>query len=97
MNEEIYDLLLILKKDILEEPIIVEYLRLEKIINNSPEISSLRKKIEFLKKCNVDEQEKEQYYNLLKEYNSNPLVIQYNNISSDVMDFLDEIKKGMNL
>lgn len=97
MNNEIKEKLNIVKKDLLDEPIVQEYLRLKELVLKSDELSNLKKQISFLQKCNPTNEEKEEYYRLLNEYNNNPLVIQFKSVSEDVCDLLEEVKKELEI
>lgn len=86
-----------LKHDILDEPLIKKYLIIKNLYNSSSKISTLKKRLSKLQKCSVSEEEKEEYYKLMKEYNEDSLVIEFKNISEEVCDFLEEIKKELEL
>lgn len=86
-----------LKHDILDEPLIKKYLIIKNLYNSSSKISTLKKRLSKLQKCSVSEEEKEEYYKLMKEYNEDSLVIEFKNISDEVCDFLEEIKKELEL
>jgi cell fate (sporulation/competence/biofilm development) regulator YmcA (YheA/YmcA/DUF963 family) len=86
-----------LKHDILDEPLIKKYLIIKNLYNSSSKISTLKKRLAKLQKCSVSEEEKEEYYKLMKEYNEDSLVIEFKNISDEVCDFLEEIKKELEL
>ncbi len=97
MNNDIKESLNKVKKDLLNEPIVKEYVRLKELILESDELSKLKKRISFLQKCHVSEEEKDEYYKLLNEYNNNPLIIQFKSVSDDVCDLLEEIKKELEI
>ena len=97
MNNDIKESLNKVKKDLLNEPIVKEYLRLKELILESDELSKLKKRISFLQKCHVSEEEKDEYYKLLNEYNNNPLIIQFKSVSDDVCNLLEEIKKELEI
>ena len=97
MNNEIKNALNKVKEDLFNEEIVQEYIRLKEVIEKSEELSNLQKRISFLQKCNPTNDEKEEYYKLLKQYNENPLIIQFKNISDEVYDLLEEIKKELEI
>ena len=97
MNNDIKESLNKVKKDLLNEPIVKEYVRLKELILESDELSKLKKRISFLQKCHVSEEEKDEYYKLLNEYNNNPLIIQFKSVSDDVCNLLEEIKKELEI
>ena len=97
MNNEIKNALSKVKEDLFNEKIVQEYIKLKEIIENSEELSNLHKKISYLQKCQPTEDEKEEYFKLLKQYNENPLIVQFKSISDEVYDLLEEIKKEIEL
>lgn len=97
MNNEIKESLNKVKKDLLNEPVVQEYLRLKELILESDELSKLKKRISFLQKCHPSEEEKDEYYKLLNEYNNNPLIIQFKSVSDDVCNLLEEVKKELEI
>ena len=97
MNKEIKESLNKIKEDLLNEPIVQEYIRLKELIEKSDELSSLRKHISYLQNCHPSDESREEYYKLLKQYNENPLVIQFKSVSDEVNDLLEEIKKELEI
>lgn len=95
MTKELDEAIQNTKKEILNEPVVQDYLRLKKLIESSSYLTNLEKEIKYLQKCNPTEEEKEKYFSLLKKYNEDPLVIQFKNISEDVYNFLEEVKKEL--
>jgi len=93
MSKEIDETIETIKDDLLNDPLIIRYLELEKLISSSESLNSLKKEIDHLKKCNINEEEKIKYKNLLEQYNSNPLVNEFKNVSDDVFNLLEEIKE----
>jgi len=93
MSKEIDETVETIKDDLLNDPLIIRYLELEKLISSSESLNSLKKEIDYLKKCNINEEEKIKYKNLLEQYNSNPLVNEFKNVSDDVFNLLEEIKE----
>lgn len=64
-----------------------EFLKLKSIIENDPSLISLRDKIS---KCG---QNKETKNILIKEYNSHPLVVNFNSSKEEVSSILREIQE----
>lgn len=93
MSKEIDETIETIKDDLLNDPLIIRYLELEKLVSSSEYLNSLKKEIDYLKKCNINEEEKIKYKNLLEQYNSNPLVNEFKNVSDDVFNLLEEIKE----
>jgi cell fate (sporulation/competence/biofilm development) regulator YmcA (YheA/YmcA/DUF963 family) len=93
MSKEIDEAIEKIKGDIDNDPLIMRYLKLEELISSSESLNSLKKEIDFLKKCNINEEEKVKYKDLLNKYNSDPLVIEFKNISDEVYNLLEEIKE----
>ena len=97
MNKEIKESLNKIKEDLLSEQIVQEYIRLKELIEKSDELSSLRKHISYLQNCHPSDENRKEYYKLLKQYNNNPLVIQFRSVSDEVYDLLEEIKKELEI
>ncbi len=97
MNKEIKESLNKIKEDLLSEQIVQEYIRLKELIEKSDELSGLRKHISYLQNCHPSDENREEYYKLLKQYNNNPLVIQFRSVSDEVYDLLEEIKKELEI
>ncbi len=97
MNNEIRNSLNKVKKDLFNEPIIKEYLRLKELLENSDELSKLRKQISFLQNCHPSNENREEYYKILKQYNDDPLVIQFKSVADEVYDLLEEVKKELEI
>jgi len=95
MNKEIDEAIESIKDDLLNDPLINRYLELEELISSSESLNSLKKEINYLKKCNINEEEKIKYKNLLKQYNNNPLVTEFRNVSDEVFNLLEEIKEEL--
>lgn len=77
-----------LLKELLDEPEVQEFLEYKKLLKDSQEIKDLKQKIAKLSSENKIEERN----NLLQIYNSNPLVINYNNALENVKEILLNIK-----
>jgi len=73
--------------ELMTYPEVKEYFRLKKLIEESNELSDLKKQIENSCKTN-----KKQFENFKKKYDSHPLIINYNQIKEEVLSLLNEIK-----
>jgi len=93
MNKDITKSLKLVKDDIYDEPCVQKYLRLKNLIDKSSRLNKLYMQIKYLQKCDCNIEEKKKYYSLLKEYNEDPLIIEFNNISEQVYNLLNEIKE----
>lgn len=77
-----------LLKELLDEPEVQEFLEYKKLLKDGQEIKDLKQKIAKLSSENKIEERN----NLLQIYNSNPLVINYNNALENVKEILLNIK-----
>lgn len=93
MNKNIEKTTLELKDELVKNPLIDKYIRLKKLIEESSELNKLKSQLEYLKKCDMSEEDKIKYRELMKEYSSNPLIVEFNNINEAVVDLLNEIKE----
>lgn len=81
-----------LKNDVIKEPVVQEYLRLKAIVDNSEELHKLEMEIKYIKKCEMNEDEMNQYNILLKKYNENPIIANYLSVQNEMQIFLNELK-----
>ena len=77
-----------LRKDIDNLPEVIEYRRLKSLYESDEELARMRKEIARLKASGKEEERK----NLLKIYESHPLVNNYEIAKQEVMDILLVIK-----
>ena len=77
-----------LRKDIDNLPEVIEYRRLKTLYESDEELARMRKEIARLKASGKEEERK----NLLKIYESHPLVNNYEVAKQEVMDILLVIK-----
>ena len=77
-----------LRKDIDNLPEVIEYRRLKSLYESDEELARMRKEIARLKASGKEEERK----NLLKIYESHPLVNNYEVAKQEVMDILLVIK-----
>ncbi|MFA6755935.1 MAG: YlbF family regulator [Bacilli bacterium] len=97
MNKEIKDNIDNLKSELMNDPTILEFLDLKKEVENDRVLKNLRNKIQFLKDCKMNDEQKNNYNKLLDEYNKNPLVINYKRAEENAYDLLNEIKDNLEL
>ena len=69
-----------------------EFYELQNAVNNSHELHKLENKVKYLKKCVMTDEEKEAYYKAKKEYEENPLLLNYLEIKKEVELLKEEIK-----
>ena len=77
-----------LKKELDSLPLFQEYKRIKGLVDSSEELKELKARIV---KANSSEKKK-----LLDEYNSHPLVVNYNQLSEEVRVYLQEICEIIN-
>jgi tRNA-2-methylthio-N6-dimethylallyladenosine synthase len=92
LDNELDLLIADLKKEVINEPIVQEYLRLKNIVDNSEELHKLEMEIKFIKKCEMSNEEIAEYNSLLKKYNENPIIINYLAVQKEMQQFLKELK-----
>ena len=79
-----------LKKELDSLPLFQEYKRIKELVDNSKELKSL--KAEIVKSSNDKDKHKE----LLDRYNNHPLVVNLQELESEVSDYLREICEIIN-
>lgn len=92
--------LTLLKEKLFNEDCVKTYFSLKEQIEKSVELNDLRAKISFHAQTmtkNMDNDElyfkhKEAYEQVLKEYNSHPLIVDYNQVSEEVNELLVQLK-----
>lgn len=67
---------------------IKEYLSLKEIVENDPELKKMRQEIARL----TNEGKVEEKNNLIETYNSHPIVVNYNESRTEVINLLNQIK-----
>lgn len=81
-----------LSKEILSKEEVKEFLKNKELLENNKELQGLRKQIAILtNENNLDKRDE-----LIKVYNSNPLVINYQNSREEVIEILNSIKEIIN-
>ena len=80
-----------LKEEIDKQEEIKEYLRLKEIVSNDKELKKMRKDIARL----TNDKKFEERNNLLKIYNSHPIIVNYNIAREEVISLLNEIKEEL--
>lgn len=79
-----------LKKEIDDLPLFIEYRRIKSLVDNSNELSELKKEIAK----NVSNKEK--HKELLYKYNNHPLIVNLKELQSEVSAYLKEICEIIN-
>lgn len=78
-------------------PLIKEYKRLDEEIKKDARLNQIHKEMESLVSCDISDSNRELYYKLSKEYNSNPLVINRNELAKEIENLELEIKDYLEL
>lgn len=82
----------LLKKELDDTPLIKEYKSLKEIISNSEEIKELKKQIIRSK----NEGRNSDHTFLLEKYNNHPLIVNFENIKSELNEYLKELVSVIN-
>lgn len=93
MNKELALKANVVKEDLSSLPLVKEYLKLKNIIDNSKELRNLENKVKFLKRCDLNDEEKEEYYKAKEEYENNPLISNFKKLEKEIIDLKIEVKK----
>lgn len=101
--DKIDSLILDIKKELYDDPIIKEYLSLKEAIDNNEELKQLSKEMKAHQKAmceNMDNdeiyfKEKETYESYLNKINFHPLMQNYNAIKDEVFALLSEVKDAI--
>lgn len=91
------------KEELLNEPVVMEYFRLLSLIENDKELMDLNedmRKHQKLMSENMDNdeiyfKEKDLYESLSKEYESNPLIVNFMQVKEEVSNLLHEIEEAL--
>ena len=78
-----------LKKEIDSLPLFQEYKRIKELVDSSEELNELKKEIDRTS-------DKEKKNELLKQYNSHPLMINYKELETEVSEYLLQICEIIN-
>ena len=92
-----------IKKELYSEPCIQEFLRLKSVIEKDEDLSKLDKEVRLHQRLmcenrnnkEVFEKEKALYEKASKEFDSNPVVINYKNVKEEVYALLEEVKEAL--
>lgn len=90
--DKIIELAKELKTELNNLPLFQEYQRVKQLIDNSEEIEGLKKEIALAKLHHEDERHKQ----LLDEYNSHPLIVNYESLKIEVYNYLKQISEIVN-
>ena len=82
------DILLSLKKEIDDLPLIQEYKSLKEVVENDEELKRMRQEIARL----TNEEKYEERDALLEIYNAHPIINNFNQIKEEVKELLSQIK-----
>ena len=90
--DKIIELAKELKTELDNLPLFQEYKRIKELMDSSPELEELKRKIALAKvRENNDEHQR-----LLDEYNNHPLIVNYNSLKNEVYDYLKQISEIVN-
>ena len=100
MNDNLLDLVNKVKEQIDNEPIVQEFFRLKKIVENDAEIASFTEKMHYHERqmtlnMNNNEiyfKEKEEFEKYKSLLDNNPILVDYNNVCEEVYNLLLEVK-----
>ena len=81
-----------LKSELDNLPLFQEFKRVSEQLESDQEIQELKKNIALAKTHHEDEKHKA----LLEQYNSHPLVVNFNSLKEEVADYLKQISKIIN-
>ena len=89
-----------IKKELYSEPCIQEYLRLKEVIAKDEKLLALDKEVKLHQRLmcenrnnkEVFEKEKDLYEKANKEFDSNPVVVNFKNVKEEVYSLLNEVK-----
>ena len=97
MNKNLNDKIIQVKDEIAALDLVKEYNFYRDLFLNSEELKQLNNRIKFLKKCEMSNEEKDEYYRLLNIYSSHPIVSNYNALKKDIEELKLEVKNLIKL
>lgn len=97
MNSKITEDIKLLKKEVYNNPIVLNYKYYLNLIKNDPKLNKLVKEMKFYKKCKMSEEDKVIFLKLKAEYDNNPIINNYKNAKEELTIFFEEIKKELDL
>ena len=81
-----------LKQELDSLPLFQEYKRVKGLVENDPEINSLKKEIALAKTHG----ETKEHKRLLEKYNNHPLIQNFESLKNDVYKYLQEVSEIIN-
>ena len=90
-NESILKDIYSIKEEVSSSSLILEYLSLKKIVNSSYYKDKINK-MNFYKNCPSQGKDNKEYLSLKKELDNDPLLSNYELVSNEVKNYLEEIK-----
>ena len=90
-NESILKDIYSIKEEVSSSSLILEYLSLKKIVNSSYYKDKINK-MNFYKNCPTMGRDNKEYLSLKKELDNDPLLSNYELVSHEVKNYLEEIK-----
>ena len=91
-NESILKDIYSIKEEVSSSSLILEYLSLKKLVNSSYYKDKINK-MNFYKNCPSMEKDNSEYLTLKKELDKDLILSNYESISYEVRDYLNEIKE----
>ncbi len=91
-NESILKDIYSIKEEVSSSSLILEYLSLKKLVNSSYYKDKINK-MNFYKNCPTSGMDNSEYLTLKKELDNDPLLNNYEVLSNEVRDYLNEIKE----
>lgn len=97
MNKNLDDKVIQVKNEISNLELVKEYNFYCDLFFSSQELKQLNNRIKFLKKCEMTENEKDEYYRLLNQYNNHPIVSNYKMLKKEIEELKLEVKNIIKL
>lgn len=97
MNKNLNDKIIQVQKLISQSELVKEYNFYHDLFLSSEELKQLNNQIKFLKNCNMSEQDRSLYYELLNKYNNHPIVSNYNNLKMEIDELKMEVRNLIKL
>ena len=91
-NESILKDIYSIKEEVSSSSLILEYLSLKKLVNSSYYKDKINK-MNFYKNCPTSGRDNSEFLSLKKELDNDPLLNNYELVSNEVRDYLNEIKE----
>ncbi len=97
MNKDLNEKAIQVNEEISSLDLVKEYNFYHNLFFNSNELKQLDNRIKFLKKCDMTDEEKREYYSLLDKYNNHPVVSNYKALKKEIEELKLEVKNIIKL